>query len=109
MTVPKYPSVIVNLTGESGAAAILGRVTEAMDAAGLPQAEINLFMHAAMIGDHDHLLRTVVDWVVVRHSRQSKRHRSNCAISRRCLYGSVILNSSYRFHIRLTLQCMGTM
>jgi hypothetical protein len=70
MTVPKYPSVIVSLAGESGPAAILGRVTKAMDAAGVPQAEINLFMHAAMIGGHDHLLRTVMDWVAVR--RQSR-------------------------------------
>jgi hypothetical protein len=73
MTVPKYPRVIVSLTGEVEAAAILGRVTQAMDAAGLPQAEINLFIHAAMIGDYDHLMRTVMDWVVV----QSKGHRSN--------------------------------
>jgi hypothetical protein len=36
-----------------------------LDAAGVPQAEINLFMHAAMIRDYDHLLRTVVDWVAV--------------------------------------------
>jgi hypothetical protein len=66
MTVPKYPSVIVCLAGDGGAAAILGRVTKAMDAAGVPQAEINLFMHAAMIGDYDHLLRTVMNWVAVR-------------------------------------------
>jgi hypothetical protein len=65
MTVPKYPSVIVSLAGEGGAAAILGRVTKAMDAAGVPQAEVDLFMHAAMIGDYDHLLRTVRDWVAV--------------------------------------------
>jgi hypothetical protein len=66
MAVPKYPSVIVSLARESEAAAILSRVTNAMDAAGIPQAEINLFMHAAMIGDYDHLLRTVRDWVAVR-------------------------------------------
>jgi hypothetical protein len=42
-----------------------------MDAAGVPQAEINLFMHAAMIGGHDHLLRTVMAWVAVRRQSRS--------------------------------------
>jgi hypothetical protein len=73
MSVPKYPNVIVSLTGESGAAAILGRVTNAMDAAGVPKAEVDLFMHAAMIGGYDHLLRTVMDWVAVRQGKQHAR------------------------------------
>ena len=72
MAVPKYPSVIVSLARESGPAAILDRVTKAMDAAGVPQAEINLFMHAAMIGDHEHLLLTVMDWVAVRRQRNQQ-------------------------------------
>ena len=66
-TAPKYPNVRVKLVGKDAKAfSILGTVAKAMDEAGVPQAEVDLFMHAAMAGDYDHLLRTVMGWVLVR-------------------------------------------
>jgi hypothetical protein len=65
--VPKYPKVAVKLVGkDANALDILGKVAAAMDEAGLPRSEIDAFMHAAMVHDFDHLLRTVMVWVVVR-------------------------------------------
>ena len=64
---PKYPKVAVKLVGkDANAFGIVGKVAAAMDDAGVPQSEIDAFMHAAMAHDYDHLLRTVMNWVVVR-------------------------------------------
>jgi hypothetical protein len=64
---PKYPKVTVKLVGkDANAVGILGKVGAAIDKAGVPQSEVDAFMHAAMAHDHDHLLRTVMNWVVVR-------------------------------------------
>jgi hypothetical protein len=64
---PKYPNVAVKLVGkDANSSSVLGKVAKAMDEAGVPQAEIDLFMHAAMTDDYDHLLRTVMGWVLVR-------------------------------------------
>jgi hypothetical protein len=64
---PKYPKVAVKLVGkDANAIGIVGKVAAAMDEAGVPQSEVDAFMHAAMAHDYDHLLRTVVSWVVVR-------------------------------------------
>jgi hypothetical protein len=66
-TAPKYPKVIVKLVGkDANDFSILGKVAKAMDEAGVPQGEVDLFMHAAMAHDYDHLVRTVMNWVVVR-------------------------------------------
>jgi predicted histidine transporter YuiF (NhaC family) len=63
---PRYPNVCVKLGGkDANAFSILG-VAKAMDEAGVPSAEVDAFMHAAMAGDYDHLLRTVMGWVLVR-------------------------------------------
>jgi hypothetical protein len=65
-TVPKYPNVRVKLVGKDAQAfSIVGTVAKAMDEAGVPRAEVDLFMHAAMAGDYDHMLRTVTSWVRV--------------------------------------------
>jgi hypothetical protein len=64
---PKYPKVAVKLVGkDANAIGIVGKVAAAMDEAGVPQSEVDAFMHAAMAHDYDHLLRTVMIWVVVR-------------------------------------------
>ena len=64
---PKYPKVTVKLVGkDANAFDVLGKVAAAMDQAGVPQGEVDAFMHAAMAHDYDHLLRTVMNWVVVR-------------------------------------------
>ena len=49
-----------------GNASVLGKVAKAMDEAGVPPAEIDPFMHAAMTDDYDHRLRTVMGWALVR-------------------------------------------
>jgi hypothetical protein len=64
---PKYPKVAVKLVGkDANAVGIVGKVAAAMDEGGVPQSEVDAFMHAAMAHDYDHLLRTVMSWVVVR-------------------------------------------
>ncbi|SMY01259.1 hypothetical protein BSP239C_03205 [Brevibacterium sp. 239c] len=64
MDKPKYPDVSVPLVGQDGNAfAILGRVTRALNKAGVSQAERDEFFNEATSGDYDHLLRTVVAWV----------------------------------------------
>lgn len=63
---PHYPQVTVNLVGEDGNAfAILGKVRQAMRDAGLPNPTITEFIRQATEADYDHLLRTVIRWVVV--------------------------------------------
>jgi hypothetical protein len=64
---PKYPKVTVKLVGkDANASSIVGKVATAMDEAGVPRAEVDLFLHAAMAHDTDYMLRTVMNWVVVR-------------------------------------------
>jgi hypothetical protein len=44
----------------------LARVAKAVDEACVPQSEVDAFMHAAMAHGDDDLLRTVMNWVMVR-------------------------------------------
>lgn len=61
---PKYPAIVVPLVGEDGnAVAIMGRVSNAMRKAGVPQEEINQYLDESMSGDYDNLLRTAIKWV----------------------------------------------
>jgi hypothetical protein len=61
---PKYPEIIVPLSGEDGNAMfIIGRTTGAMRKAKVPQEEISAFTDEAMSGDYDNVLRTVMRWV----------------------------------------------
>ncbi len=65
-SVPKYPQVHVQLTGEDGNAfAILGAVQRAMKRAGIPESEQEAFRQEAMSGDYHHLLATCMRWVEV--------------------------------------------
>lgn len=64
---PKYPDIIVTLTGQDGNAfAVLGRCREAARDAGLPDEEIGAFMDEAMAGDYDDLLQTAMRWFEIR-------------------------------------------
>lgn len=63
---PRYPDVFVQLSGEDGNAFfIIGRIRRALRAAGVENAEIELFAKEAMSGDYDHVLRTAMRWVEV--------------------------------------------
>lgn len=61
---PKYPQVKVRLVGEDGNAfSIMGRITDAMKRAGIPQDEIKLYQSESTSGDYYNLLRTAMEWV----------------------------------------------
>ena len=71
---PKYPDVVVQLTGEDGNAfAVMGRVSKAMRRGlrenGLSAAEVtqevNAFLEEAVSGDYDKVLQTAMGWVTV--------------------------------------------
>lgn len=63
---PKYPEVVVEMTGEDGNAfAILARVKRAMRRAGVRDYQIERFRDEATSGDYDNLLQTVMRWVTV--------------------------------------------
>lgn len=65
-TNPRHPEVSLKLTGEDGNAfAILGRVRQALRAAGVERAEIDRYVAEATAGDYDHLLQTTMCWVDV--------------------------------------------
>lgn len=62
----KYPDVCVQLSGTDGnAGAIMGKVSRALAANGVPTLEINEFRAECMSGDYDNLLRTCMRWVSV--------------------------------------------
>lgn len=64
---PKYPEIIVTLTGHDGNAfTVLGRCRQAAEEAGLDEDEIATFTNEAMKGDYDHLLRTAMSWFDIR-------------------------------------------
>lgn len=63
---PRHPAVRVNLDGsDRNAFATIGIVTDALSRAGASQAEVDEFIGQAISGDHDHLIRTVHEWVEV--------------------------------------------
>lgn len=63
---PKYPDVVVQLSGEDGNAfAILRAVDKAMEKAGIDKDERNAFFIEATDGNYDHLLQTCIKWVDV--------------------------------------------
>lgn len=71
--VQKYPDVIVPLVGQDGNAfAILGRVDKALQRAGVDKAERREFYDEATEGDYDHLLSTVMRWVLVDRSDEDE-------------------------------------
>jgi hypothetical protein len=61
-----HPNITVTLVGHDGNAfAILGRCKQAMRSAGLPPAEVELFMEEATSGNYDHLLQTCMRWLEI--------------------------------------------
>jgi hypothetical protein len=63
---PKYPKIKVKLSwNEGNAFAILGRVSKAMEEAGLPKEEISKFITEAMESDYNKLIQTCMRWVNV--------------------------------------------
>jgi len=62
----RYPEIEVELVDhDADPRAILGTVTEALKAGGVPPEERLRFFQEATKDDRDHLLRTVTEWVTV--------------------------------------------
>ena len=62
----RYPNVVVRLVGEDGNAfSIMGRVSQALKRAGVPQEEVRAFQSEAMSGDYDNVLQAAMRWVEV--------------------------------------------
>lgn len=65
-TEPKYPNIIVPLSGEDGNAfAIMGAVTKALRRGGVPANEITEYSNESMSGDYNNLIQTAMKWVTV--------------------------------------------
>ncbi len=63
---PKYPDIVVELTGQDGNAfSVLGLVSRSLREGGVEKAECDQFMAEATSGDYDHLLQTCMKWVTV--------------------------------------------
>lgn len=63
---PIYPDIQVQLTGlDSNAGSLVGAVVEAMQAEGVPRAEIHIFRQEAYSGNHEELIQTCMRWVEV--------------------------------------------
>lgn len=59
----KYPHVNVQLAGDGNAFTIIGRVTMAMKAAGIPDDEIEAYRKESTSGDYNKLLRVTFQTV----------------------------------------------
>lgn len=65
-TIPRYPHIVVQLTGEDGNAfAIIGRVRKGLQRAKVPPCQLADFIREAMSGDYDKVLQTCDEWVTV--------------------------------------------
>jgi hypothetical protein len=63
---PRYPGVVVQLTGEdANAFAIVGRVRRALKMAGVSPEELSEFSEDALSGDYDYVLQNCMAWVTV--------------------------------------------
>jgi len=63
----KYPTITVQLTGKDGNAfSVLGEVSRGLRRAGVSDTECDQFFTEATSGNYDHLLRTVMEWVVIK-------------------------------------------
>ena len=61
---PRYPAVVVTLTGYDGnALESLGQVTQALHCGGATCDEVQAFQNEATPGDYDALLETFARWV----------------------------------------------
>lgn len=65
-TGPKYPNIIVPLSGEDGNAfAIMGAVKRALRRNGVPVEEIIQYSEESRAGDYDNLIQTAMKWVTI--------------------------------------------
>lgn len=65
-TRPKYPEIVVQLSGQDGNAfGVMGAVVKALKAAKTTKEERDTFMQEATRGDYNELLATCMRWVVV--------------------------------------------
>lgn len=63
---PKYPDVIVKLTGTDGNAfSLIGKVQGALRKAGASSGERAAFVEEATSGDYNHVIQTCMAWVAV--------------------------------------------
>jgi len=63
---PKYPEIKVKLSNTDGNAfSIMGKVSVALHAAGVPKEERDTFFAEATKGDYDNVLSTAMRWVDV--------------------------------------------
>lgn len=63
---PKFPEIVVQLTGQNGNAFnLVGIVREAMRGR-VPREDVEKFTAEAFSGDYDHLLATCTEWVTVK-------------------------------------------
>jgi hypothetical protein len=61
---PKYPDIVVQLSGEDGNAFfIMGRVRKALRRANVSAEEIEQYTQQSTSGDYDNLLRVAMEWV----------------------------------------------
>lgn len=64
---PKYPGVVVKLTGHSSDLhVVINRCAKAMTAYGISAAEVRQFRNEALAGDRHHVMDTCLRWVQVR-------------------------------------------
>ena len=65
--IPKYPDVVVQLTGEDGNAfSIMGTVSrELQKQAKVDQSVVDDYMEESIAGDYYSLLKTAMKWVTV--------------------------------------------
>jgi hypothetical protein len=64
--VPKYPDIVVQLSGEDGNAyMIIGNVASALRRGGVSTPEIDEFIVEAKSGDYDNVLQIAMRWVEV--------------------------------------------
>ena len=65
-TGPRYPEVVVKLTGSSGnALSVVGLVRRALDRHGVPDDVVESYVRRALSGNYDRVLSTTLDWVTV--------------------------------------------
>ena len=61
---PKYPDIVVQLSGEDGNAYfIMGRVRKALRRHDVSAEEIQEYTKQSMLSDYDNLLRVAMEWV----------------------------------------------
>ncbi len=64
---PKFPKVVVKLTGEDGGAfQMIGRTRATMRKAGVASVDIEAFTTEAHSGDYDNVISTIMKWVTVK-------------------------------------------